>query len=1142
MISHDIDDMELRIKLIRAKLKRIADETRRKRHDEIGNQNCLLCTVCFEMSMRGKDVLPRPVYSPRDPIFNHVDEPIVTSGTKIRFNSIDDAETIVKDAGDGSRFYIHVNWKGSASGHEFMLLNLKGNAWLADPQIGKLLSFDSKGVERYFNINPENSFLVRTDTSEVKPELLKLNNKRYLVEWDEDKDVKYMREHDMLDEAADSQLLSKPNLELNVDAFYEGEDNVLLITGISGGGKSTLAKLLAEEHDAEIINLDIIQRYYIDGPEAVHAWNEEKFQRHGIQVHEFDNEFYQTHPRIPWGKIPKEEAWAKTDYIPWLIDRCRMEKGRRFIIEGSSIAYMDPMKLAGVPLIIVGTGALKAQWRRNLRLTKNRSNLGEWIDSVVKAGQKMTHVRNMALMSEPTARFRRAVEDSIDEGATEVVPFDPKYKPKERWKLDRFKRRMLTTKDMETYKDIPMIERLKDAPSGAKLVGYFDGTNLVACYGVRDREGAKRFWGFEVTPDYRGHGLSEPILRDAIDRYGVNDLWVADDNRIAQSLYHRMGFNDAEITEDKQWMRMLRPSVANESVRHVDFDFPNHTWKTGELKSHDVSEIRDDADKRGVLDRGPVNIPGEESNLDGDATYKTMPSDVVDYYSETALKAKTRNALPDEAFGLPRLRAYPIHDANHVKQAVRMFNHCKDPNDRKVLASRIFSAASKFKVDVKVGKGNALYDYAPEAFRESAENEAPTVAIGVSGKTFTKRTREDVIKEHLSQNSILYNGVIYNPEFAKAIQGLEPNSFLQYFYPRFGRLDLHARLNSMVGGMASRENASMIYGFLKIDDPYTAYSEKPRILGHANIGNDEDAQDEFASYVSTCYSTEANWFKVDLHEDIDHIYYCLRLYSIINAIVNNPYFAQATCLDNIHLRFLFDWGSRVWYHYDLYTQAVRDHRRKEALVQTQYLYDLIWPISLNPYDSNDVATCIIDFTSRMASTPEGSMTLSEGGEMLSREQVTSYLVNDLGIPDDCFLIQSKSMYPVLDRTSVMVAMNNIGYVDEDDIKEYTTNLNRKYRELGCRFSISVDHPYAKYADKNIIDNMTHVLLEGDNGVDDQGTSSSAPLDSERSTYKPWYTRSDISHGMEINMLDNREMGPNLKKQQVPEFTPHESIL
>lgn len=89
---------------------------------------------------------------------------------------------------------------------------------------------------------------------------------------------------------------------------------------------------------------------------------------------------------------------------------------------------------------------------------------------------------------------------------------------------------------------------------------------------------------------------------------------------------------------------------------------------------------------------------------------------------EAALPAKERNKLPDSAFGLPKERKFPLHDAKHVKLAVRMFGHCPE-KDRKALAKKIDAAMTKFKINMKISKKNPIAQYLPKnRINESAED------------------------------------------------------------------------------------------------------------------------------------------------------------------------------------------------------------------------------------------------------------------------------------------------------------------------------------------------------------------------------------------------------------------------------------
>ena len=64
------------------------------------------------------------------------------------------------------------------------------------------------------------------------------------------------------------------------------------------------------------------------------------------------------------------------------------------------------------------------------------------------------------------------------------------------------------------------------------------------------------------------------------------------------------------------------------------------------------------------------------------------------------LDAEERKDLPDNMFGLPERREYPMPDATHVRAAEAYFRYC--PEDLKPkLARAILRFAAKYGVDVK---------------------------------------------------------------------------------------------------------------------------------------------------------------------------------------------------------------------------------------------------------------------------------------------------------------------------------------------------------------------------------------------------------------------------------------------------------
>ena len=165
-----------------------------KYNDNDGNQNCMLCAWALEMQLRGnKDFLPRPVYSPRDIIFQDINGyDIVVGAEKLSLENKDSVSSIARDAGADARFYCHVNWAGLQSGHEFLILNIQDTIYIADAQANALVDIEED--DEYFrDINFKNSFLVRLDNKAINDNTLKYNDDEYIIEWDDELDLAFLK-------------------------------------------------------------------------------------------------------------------------------------------------------------------------------------------------------------------------------------------------------------------------------------------------------------------------------------------------------------------------------------------------------------------------------------------------------------------------------------------------------------------------------------------------------------------------------------------------------------------------------------------------------------------------------------------------------------------------------------------------------------------------------------------------------------------------------------------------------------------------------------------------------------------------------------------------------------------------------------
>ena len=115
---------------------------------------------------------------------------------------------------------------------------------------------------------------------------------------------------------------------------------------------------------------------------------------------------------------------------------------------------------------------------------------------------------------------------------------------------------------------------------------------------------------------------------------------------------------------------------------------------------------------------GDVNILADYKR----ASIMGMVKAISKVVFESDLSYFERERLLPSEFGVPDKRKYPLNDEDHVRAAVRMFNHC-DPDDEKELAENIIKKMKKFGIDdIKVSAANRFKKYytPPKSVKEAA--------------------------------------------------------------------------------------------------------------------------------------------------------------------------------------------------------------------------------------------------------------------------------------------------------------------------------------------------------------------------------------------------------------------------------------
>ena len=132
-----------------------------------------------------------------------------------------------------------------------------------------------------------------------------------------------------------------------------------------------------------------------------------------------------------------------------------------------------------------------------------------------------------------------------------------------------------------------------------------------------------------------------------------------------------------------------------------------------------------------------------------------------------------RSELPDDIFGVPELRKFPLDSEEHVRSAIKFFNYV-DPEYEEELAKNIKKAMKKYGInDVKIGDKNRLKKYIPsdmmkenvvykdDIFSEEAiytsKNKYPIYIIAMHSGTLLSNVIKKVTRDEFSHACISFN-------------------------------------------------------------------------------------------------------------------------------------------------------------------------------------------------------------------------------------------------------------------------------------------------------------------------------------------------------------------------------------------------
>lgn len=576
---------------IKNQVKRIAEKVKKDKKDPTGNQNCMLCTWCMEAWFRGYDILPRPVYSPTDKIFDFEGYDIIKRPTKITINDKNDIKKFVLAAGDRSRFYVHFKWKNGNGGHEFLLINIHDEIYLIDAQSNIFEKITSPKVSSYFrDVDYEKSFIVRADDKEINTSMLKYNDmepKEFTPE-----DMKYIHDNDLIKKeyTMESIIFNSKDTYYNKDKFDSGEINLCFITGFSGSGKTTMANEMEKNG---------IEKYELDDIVFQFNFSDENLKEYGGMISSFFNGHGKKYRKIDGYKYFKTDEQAKQyeyniciDFIEYSKKYAASHKDRKFVIEGVEIltGYIDKFdSLKNYAIYIKGTSFLNSYIRVAKREALNEEKSFDKIKTFAKLIFHSGRFKHYINANSSLNKIKNKINNYTNESNDYITESPDKSSLSKGFKIkpNNIQYKILPLNKPEIYdyiakyfpKNNPMWEGVKD--SKTYMDCFINGNNSRHIKRVGEvliNKSNDEVIGYEVVekPDnflaieipnkkYRGYGFGNMLLEDAIKKHGCRKLYVAIDNKIALKMYKNKGFEIIKkCCDDEYYLMELKESSINE--------------------------------------------------------------------------------------------------------------------------------------------------------------------------------------------------------------------------------------------------------------------------------------------------------------------------------------------------------------------------------------------------------------------------------------------------------------------------------------------------------------------------------------------------------------------------------------------------
>ena len=232
-----------------------------------------------------------------------------------------------------------------------------------------------------------------------------------------------------------------------------------------------------------------------------------------------------------------------------------------------------------------------------------------------------------------------------------------------------------------------------------------------------------------------------------------------------------------------------------------------------------------------------------------------------------------RSELPDEVFGIPEERKYPMPDKRHTLSAIKLFGHV-EPKYEEELAKNIIKNMKKYNIpESAVGKDNKLRKYIDKYYNESTIiQEESTDDILEKIKVFNKElsqygyivvSKDGTIIDQIKQNSFK-DYLTLSPNQFKKYKGGICWDYVAYEYPYFKSHFSNAKIKSFFFAIVKNNMITDTHTFLLFymnDKVYWFEDSWKPYCGIYEYNNEDEAISKVTDILRG--SSKDDWFIVE---------------------------------------------------------------------------------------------------------------------------------------------------------------------------------------------------------------------------------------------------------------------------------------